>query len=96
MVVLNLNNKYMLAIAIRSIRDTSVTIVSLNHVMAPCVLGVWFDCISVVLTTVRASATPDPKVDKQTDIGNRLFSKTVSVRRVVVERADAHSCCGAE
>ena len=38
----------------------------------------------VVLNTVRESATPDSKENKQADAGSRLFSKTLSVRSVVV------------
>ena len=41
-------------------------------------------CIGVVLNTVRESATPDCKENKQADAGSRLFSKAFSVRRVVV------------
>ena len=46
----------------------------------------WFlaCCIGVVLNTVRESATPDCKENKQADAGRRLFSKAFSVRRVVV------------
>ena len=41
-------------------------------------------CTDVVFNTVRESATPDSKENKQADAGSRLFSKTFSVRRVVV------------
>ena len=41
-------------------------------------------CIGVVLNTVRESATPDCKENKQAGAGSRLFSKAFSVRRVVV------------
>ena len=41
-------------------------------------------CTGVVLNTVRESATSDSKENKQADAGSRLFSKTFSVRRVVV------------
>ena len=41
-------------------------------------------CTGVVLNTVRESATPDSKENKQADAGSRLFSKAFSVRRVVV------------
>ena len=41
-------------------------------------------CIGVVLNTVRESATPGCKENKQADAGSRLFSKAFSVRRVVV------------
>ena len=37
----------------------------------------------VVLNTVRESATPDCKENKQADASGRLFSKTFSVRLVV-------------
>ena len=58
--------------------------------MASGVLGVWLGCISVVPTTVRESAPPDPKENKQADAGSRLFSKAVFVQSVVVERVDPH------
>ena len=38
----------------------------------------------VVLNTVRESATPDSKENKQDDADSRLYSKAFSVRRVVV------------
>ena len=41
-------------------------------------------CTRVVLNTVRESAMPDSKENKQADAGSRLFSKTFSVRRVVM------------
>ena len=42
-------------------------------------------CIDVVRnSTVRESATPDCKENKQADAGSRLFSKPFSVRRVVM------------
>ena len=41
-------------------------------------------CTGVVLNTVRESATPDCKENKQADAGSRLFSKAFSGRRVVV------------
>ena len=42
-------------------------------------------CIGVVLNTVRESATPDSKENKQADAGSsRLFLKAFPVRRVVV------------
>ena len=41
-------------------------------------------CTGVVLNAVRESATPDSKENKQADAGSRIFSKTFSVRRVVV------------
>ena len=44
----------------------------------------WAYCTGVVLNTVQESATPDSKENKQADAGSRLFSKTFSVRRVVV------------
>ena len=46
-----------LAIAGRSLKDTLVTIVHLNCMMASCVIGVSLGCISVVPTSVRESAT---------------------------------------
>ena len=50
--------------------------------------------LSVVPTTVRESATPDSKENKQADaIGSRLFSKAFSVWRVVVKRAVLTVCC---
>ena len=42
-------------------------------------------CTGVILNTVRESATPDSKEDKQADAGSFLFSKAFSVRRVVVQ-----------
>ena len=41
-------------------------------------------CTGVVLNTVRESATPDCKENKQGDAGSVFFSKAISVRRVVV------------
>ena len=55
--------------------DRIVTIVSSTWVLASCVVGVRLGCISVVPTTVRESATPDSKGNKQADAGSRLFSK---------------------
>ena len=43
---------------------TSVTIVSLSHVMALCVIGLWLGCICIVHATVRESVTPDSKENK--------------------------------
>ena len=79
------NEKDRLAIARRSLKDSSVTIFSLTCMLMSCVVGVCPGCISVVLNTVRESATPDSKENKQTqaDAGSRLFSKAFSVRRVV-------------
>ena len=70
-----------------SLMDRIVTIVSLTRVLVSCVAGVWLCCISVVFTTVaaRESATPDSKENEQADAGSRLFSKALSLRRVVVE-----------
>ena len=67
--------------------DGIVTTVSSTRVLVPYVIGVWFGCNSVVLTTVRESATHayGSKENKQADAGSRLFSKAFSVRRVVVE-----------
>ena len=62
--------------------DSIVTVVSPTRVLGSCVLGVWLGCISVVPPTVRESATPDSKENKQADAGNRLFLKAFSVRRV--------------
>ena len=48
--------------------------------------GVWFGFVSsVVSTTVRESATPGSKNNKQADAGSPLFLKPFSVRRVVVK-----------
>ena len=63
----------LLAIARRSLKDTPVTIVSLNHLMASCVVGVWLGCISIVPTTVQESSTPDSKENKQAHAGGCLF-----------------------
>ena len=41
-------------------------------------VGVWLGRISVVPITVRESATPDSKEDKQADASIRLFSKVFS------------------
>ena len=65
---------YVLAIARRSLKDTLVTIVSLNHVTASCGVGVWIDYISVVLTTVWKSVTPDPKANKQANAGKHSIN----------------------
>ena len=65
--------------------DGIVAIVSLARVLVSCVFDLWLGCISVVPTTVRESATPDSVENKRADAGSRLFSKTFSVRRVVVE-----------
>ena len=64
--------------------DRIVTIVRSTSVLGSCVVGVWVDYISVAPTTVRESATPDSKENKQADAGSRLFSRAFSVRRVVV------------
>ena len=71
----------------RSLKDTGriVTIVSLTRVLMSYVVGVWLGCISVVSTTVRESAMPDSKKNKQADAGSRLFSKSFSARRVVLD-----------
>ena len=60
-----------LAIAIRSLKDTGrcVTIVSLTQVL---VFGL---CTGVVLNTVRESATPDSKENKQADAGSCRFRR---------------------
>ena len=65
--------------------DGIVTTVSSTRVLVPYVIGVWFGCISVVLTTVRESATHDSKENKHAHAGNRLFLQVFSARRVVVE-----------
>ena len=65
--------------------DTIVTIASSISVLVSCVVGVCLGCISVVPTTVRESATPNSKENKEADAGNCLFSKAFSVRRVVVK-----------
>ena len=65
--------------------DSIVTVVGLTRVLVSFVVCVWLGCISVVPTTVRESATPDCKENKQADAGSRLFSKAFSVRRVVVK-----------
>ena len=77
--------KHGLAIARRSLMDRIVTIVSLTRMLASCVVAARLVCINVVPTTVRGSATPDSKENKQADAaGSRRFS-AFSVRRVVVE-----------
>ena len=45
----------------------SVTIVSLTCVLVSSVVGVLLGCISVVLTAVWESATPDSKQNKHAD-----------------------------
>ena len=55
----------------------------LIHTLAVCVTIQPY--MSVVLNTVRESATPDSKESKQADADSRLFSKAFSVRRVVVD-----------
>ena len=74
-----------LAIAIRSLKDRCVTIVSLTQVGVGAMCG-WrlTCCIGVVLNTVRESATPDCKENKQADAGSCLLSTAFSVPRVVV------------
>ena len=47
-------------------------------------IGVWLVVLGVVLNTLRESATPDSKENKQADAGSRLFSKAFSVGRVIV------------
>ena len=50
--------------------------------LVSCVVGVWLGCISVVLNTVRESATPDSKeINKQADAGSRLLSNAFSAVR---------------
>ena len=41
-------------------------------------------CTDVVPNTVQESAMPGSKENKQAGVGSRIFSKTFSVRRVVV------------
>ena len=53
--------------------------------LVSCVVGVWLGRISVVPTTVRLSATPDSKENKQADASTRPFSKVFS--------ADEARCC---
>ena len=88
--------QYMLTTARRSLKNPLllVTIVSLNHAMASCVVGVWLCCNSVIPTTVRGNATPD--ADPKADASSRLSLKTVGVPRVVVERVYAYGLlrCG--
>ena len=38
-------------------------------------IGVWLNCTGVVLNTVRESATPDSKENKQVDAGCRRFQR---------------------
>ena len=53
-------------------------------------LGVRLSCFSIVPTTVRESATSDPKINKPADAGSPLLSKAVGVRLVVAERVNVH------
>jgi hypothetical protein len=64
---------YVLAIARRSLNDKLVTIVRLNRIMAPCVVGVWLGCVRVVPITGRESVTPDFTENIQADAGSHLF-----------------------
>ena len=79
----NIYNKDRLAIAIRSLKDRCVTIVSLTQVLVLCVVGVWF----VVLAS---SSTPYGKVPhlilKKTSRLTQavVVPKAFPVRRVVV------------
>ena len=79
-----MEQKDRLAIARPLLKDKSLTIVSSTCLLMSCVVSVWLGCIGVVLNTVQESATPDSKENKQADAGSRLFSKTFSVRYVVV------------
>ena len=65
--------------------DRIVTVVSLTRVLVSCVVGVWLGFISVVFNNTRKTATPDSKENKRADAGSRLFSKTFSLWRIVVE-----------
>ena len=66
--------KDMLAIAIRSLKDRCVTIVSLTQVGVGVMCGWCLPyCTGVVLNTVRESATPDSKESNQADAGSRRF-----------------------
>ena len=53
--------------------------------LVSCGVGVRFDCIGVVPTTVRESGKLDSKENKQAYAGSRLISKAFSVRSVVRE-----------
>ena len=77
-----------LAIAERSLKDRSVTTVSLACVLVSCVVDVWLGCIGVVLNTVRESVTSDSKENEQTDADSRLFSKAFPVRRCTCSSAE--------
>ena len=61
--------------------DSLVTTVSLTRALVSCVVCIWLGCISVVPVTVRESATPDSKENKQADAGSYRFSKAFSLRR---------------
>ena len=65
--------------------DRVVNVVSSTRVLVSFVVGVWLGCISVVPTPVREIASLDSKENKQADAGSRLFSKTSSMRCLVVK-----------
>ena len=88
--MLSLHREDGLASARRSLKSTIVTIVSLNRVMASCVVDVPIGCISVAPTAVRENASPDPKNKTQVYPSSRLFPEGFPVRHFVVEWVGAH------
>ena len=70
------NIKDRLAIAIRSLKDRCVTIVSLTQVGVGVMCGWCLACCTgVVLSTVRERATPDCKENKQGGAGSGFFRR---------------------
>ena len=68
-------NEDRLAIAIRSLKDRCLTIVSLTPVLGVMCGWCLAYCTGVVLNTVRESATPDSKENKEADAGSRRFRR---------------------
>ena len=77
-----------LAIAIRSLKNRCVTIVSFTHTSGIGVTCGWClaYCTGVVLNTVREVPRLILKKTRQADAGSRLFSNAFSVRLVVFHR----------
>ena len=64
-----------LVIAMRSLKDRCVTIVSLTRGVGVMCGWCLAYCTGAVLNTVRESATPDYKENKQADAGSRRFRR---------------------
>ena len=83
----------MLAIARPSLKDTLVTIVSLDRVRASYVVGVSLGCI----TTVRESDTHDPRDNKHALTQAVVFSPSpFPVGAMLCSVSILAVCCGAE